>query len=187
MNKTLFSALTQALGQEVTATAVKTNFGHDKAGRQCTVMLGKTKAFSLYDDGWAGGYEVQITIHNQAATDTLLSRSKTPELLDMMATIPGYGKIEAPFTDHMVQVEICGVLIQQAKLAKETKKGIVVGTEDSFGSYTWKGIRDLADLVKLGGGLVGLQNTYNKAKAALKPGQRILNPESQLLALGIKL
>lgn len=194
MSKALFLALTQALGQNVVATAVKTGFGHDKAGRQGTVMLGKTKAFSLDDDGWAGGYEVHIIIHDQDATNTLLARAKTPELLALMAEIPGCGKIETPFTDHMVLVEIAGALIQQVenekfakKLKKELVRSIVVGTEEAYGSYSWKGIKDLSDLVKMGGGLAGLQATYEKAKAALKPGQRILNPESQLLALGVKL
>lgn len=94
---------------------------------------------------------------------------------------------ELPSSYPLAEIIYCPKAFAQ-RLANDTKNKIVHGDDESYGCYHWEGISDLADLLKVEGGLADLQRTYDKAKASLTgKKQRILNPESQLLALGIVL
>ena len=164
--------------------------GHDMGGLICDVYFNRKKVATFHDDGWGGDPEVHFTNKEvEKEIEDYLTKSKFNEIMfndgwDFMGT-PKDINFRCQF-DHAVEELATLILVQKQvkKIERACKNKIVFGTTERYSEFSWKGIKDLKDLLRYKNGLSILQNTYDTAK---EKGQPILNKESQLLELGVVL
>lgn len=207
------NAVLAALGANVSAQSVKTNFGHDRTGAMCTVLLNGKKAFEFHDDGWGGDAEVNPL--NEAVYQSLTALVTEKNIAKVLfengwsfmvdeedrtrvtfeggqLVVEGVAKISL----HTVMENVADALIYKhtrdaalKKIMKRTEKAFVIidGDQESYMEFGFKGSIPLADVKKNPKGLEYLTRRHADALAKAKEkGMTLLNTPEQLAALGLK-
>ena len=174
---------------------LKIGFGHDLAGMYVDFYLDGKKMGFFNDDGWGGEADIRF---DNATCETIfkafLIDNKVAEIIqnEMPTLFKTVGDVDFDFQISMIVEDAVSLLEEKKSIAKFQKeiekacaKGIVFGTDTSFRHLSYK--IPLAQLVSIykENGVATIQKTYEKAKASLAPGERILN--KNLEELGIKL
>lgn len=180
--------------EQVTLKNVKLNIGHDLAGMYADVYF-KGKKIGYYNDDGYGG-ETDIVYNNKAVQEEFEDFLKENNVAKIMFD-NGWGfmgssdKIDL----HCQADEVINSAVNliekkkfQKKIAKDSEKGIVFGTDSNYTARLFKLPLKAILLMKTKDGVKGrdfLQSEFDKVKANLKEGQRILN--TNLEELGIKI
>lgn len=188
------NAVLAALGADVSAQSVKTNFGHERKGAMCTVLLKNKKAFEFHDDGWGG--ESEVNPLNEAAYQSMVELAKEKNIAQILFDNGwDFMKTVDAICLHTVMANIAESLIYKhtsdasmKKIMKRTEKAFVIinGNKDAYIEFGFKGNPLLADVKKHPKGVEFLTRRHADALARAKEeGMTLLNTPEQLKALGV--
>lgn len=173
--------LVEELLTNVSVKNVKEGFGHDLMGVYADIYLkGHGKIGYLNNDGWGGESEQRFTSKEKetAFREYLESKNFAKFLFengwDFMKDVK-------KITFHSQVDELLEYAIQKKNIekhlkaiARDCKKGICYGTEESYYMTTWKGW-DIARLLANPKGRASVKNAVIRIKSEMKKGEKILN------------
>ena len=177
----------------ITLKSIKTGFGHDGRGLDCTVYLNNKMLGSYRNTDH--GPDGELTFRSPENKEALIQFCKENSIAEFMFNNGWefYKDVEKITLHPMIEYLVANAFNKNQTeknlkwIEKNRIKMIIYGTTLNFNATKWSNIKTLFDLLEYEDGLSELQKDYDEVKKGLAEGEVIFNTKEQLTELGIKM